>query len=254
MIDSPAESGQIDHILPAVDAVTPPSPGFALDARTKLLLVISTGVAMSLPAPEPFLPAAVLLVTVLLSSERAWLRLGGFLAALTGLAAFAYLLPVLVAHPATAIIGYTAAYLLRFVLIAAVASHLIVTTSATQLTEALRAARLPRAIVVPTAVTLRFLPVVATETQAVWEAMRLRGLARVHDMIRHPGRFLEWLTVPAIASTLRVGEDLTASALLRGLDSTSRPTSIHRTRIGLADLLLIAATGAVATLSWWLLR
>lgn len=114
--------------------------------------------------------------------------------------------------------------------------------------------RVPQAIVVPTAVMLRFLPVVATETHAVWDAMRLRGLANTGDLLRHPARFVEWLTVPVIASTLRVGDDLTASALLRGLGSTSRPTSIHRTRIGFADTLIIAAIAVAASLFWWFLR
>ncbi|MEB4614925.1 energy-coupling factor transporter transmembrane component T [Leucobacter sp. M11] len=222
------------------------------DPRITLVLVIATGVVMSLPAPEPFFPGAVLLVIMLIGIERAWRRLAGFLIAIAGLAALASLLPALVPHASTAIIGYTAAYLLRFVLIAAVASHVIATTSAAHLTAAFRAAGMPRAIVVPTAVTMRFLPVVATETRAVWEAMQLRGLASTGDMLRHPVRLIEWLTVPVIASTLRVGDDLTASALLRGLGSTSRPTSIHPTRISPADVLLLAMSGVLAALSWWL--
>lgn len=232
--------------------LAPVAPGgpLHLDPRTKLALVIGVGVVMSLPAPEPFLPVSVLLIVVLLGGERAWRRLGGFLATIAVLVVLAYLLPALMAQPLTGIFGYTAAYTLRFVLIAAVAGHLIATTSPAQLTASLRAARIPRAIVVPTAVTLRFLPVVATETRAVWDAMRLRGIAGSRDLLRHPLRSIELLTVPAIASTLRVGEDITASALLRGLGGTNRPTSAHATRFGIPDLAVVATVTTVAAFCW----
>lgn len=199
------------------------------------------------------MPVAFLLMLGLMASERAWRRIGGFLLATAVLVFLAVGLPLLVVHPVVGIIGYTSAYLLRFVLVAGVASHLVATTSPSHLTAALRAARVPRAIVIPTAVTLRFLPVVAGETRAVWEAMRLRGMASSGDFLRHPVRFIEWLTVPAIASTLRVGDDLSASALLRGLGAHRRPTSIHDPRLGLPDLTVTVCVVAAAGVSAWLM-
>ena len=228
--------------------------GSPLDPRTQLLLVASTGAVMSLPTPEPFLPVVAALMVVLLCAERAWRRLAGFIGAATVLAVVAYVLPLAIFHPATALAGYTTAYLLRFVMVAGIASHLIATTSPALLTASLRAARIPRAIVVPTAVTLPFLPVVATETRAVWEAMRMRGIAGVGDLVRHPIRAIEWLTVPAIASTLRVGEDLAAGALLRGLGGRHRPTSIQPVGFTTTDLLVPVAAIAAGVTSWWYTR
>jgi len=40
-------------------------------------------------------------------------------------------------------------------------------------------------------------------------------------MLRHPNRSIEYFTVPLIASSLRVAEDLSAAALLRGQGSTA---------------------------------
>lgn len=231
----------------------PPGPGqgwLRLDPRTTSVLVIAVAAAMSLPSPEPFLPVAVTLVGLLLCSEPAWRRLAVFLALVVLLTLLAYVLPTRAPHPVTAVVGYTSAYLLRFVLVAGVSSHLIATTPPGRLAAALRAARIPRVVVVPLVVTLRFLPVVAGETRAVWESMRLRGLISA----RRPVRTVEWLTVPAIASTLRVGEDLAASALLRGLGGGSRPTSMHHTRLGPSDALVLAGTGLLTVLSWGLLR
>lgn len=221
-----------------------------LDPRSKLLLVLATSLAVMTPGGQVFIPAALLLGLLLAGSERAWRRIVALLAVAAVLAGIAFLLPLVAPHPATGLAGVAATYLLRFVAVAAVAAHLIASTSPAELTAALRAVRVPRVITVPTAVMLRFVPVIVTEAGAVRDAMRLRGLGGWSGWARHPVRSIERFTVPVIAASLRVGEDLSASALLRGLGSPHRPTSMRPPRFTLADLLglIIVAALAVATL------
>ena len=78
---------------------------------------------------------------------------------------------------------------------------------------------MPRALTVPIAVMLRFVPVVAAEASAVLDSMRLRGLIGWRSVLRHPVLSIGWFTVFVIASMLRVGDDLSVAALLRGLGS-----------------------------------
>lgn len=132
-------------------------------------------------------------------------------------------------------------YMIRFVVAIGVGMHVVATTSATQLSVAFRAWRIPRAISVTLAVMLRFFPVVASEAAAVLDAMRLRGLAGPAGFLRHPILSLERFTVPVIAASLRAGEDLSASAILRGLGSRRTPTSINPPRFGVPDLALVLA-------------
>jgi energy-coupling factor transport system permease protein len=223
-----------------------------LDPRTKALLVLSASITVMAPGGEAFILAALVLGLLLALGEGAWARLIALPLIAVAVAAVAYLLPVALPYPVVGIVATFAAYTLRFVAIAGIALHLMRTTTPTELTTALRAARVPRAITVSAAVMLRFLPVIVTEARAVHDAMRLRGIGGWGGLLRHPVLSIERFTVPLIASSLRVAEDLSASALLRGLGSTSRPTALHPPRLGVADLaaVLVAAALATATLLW----
>ncbi len=94
---------------------------------------------------------------------------------------------------------------------------------------------------------LRFFPVVAAETAAVLDAMRLRGLVGPRGLARHPLLTLERFTVPMIAASLRASEDLASSAILRGLGSHRTPTAMHPPRPGPADLVLVLVVAVLTT-------
>ncbi|MEV5409712.1 energy-coupling factor transporter transmembrane component T [Thermopolyspora sp. NPDC052614] len=227
------------------------SRGMRLDPRTKMLLVgVASAVLMS-PGGEPFVPAVLVLGVLLAVAERAWARALGLPLAAAVLAVVAYTLPRAVPHPAVAMVAVGAAYLLRLVAVGGVAAHLVRTTRPAELTAALRAVRVPRAVVVPAAVMLRFVPTIADEARAVRDAMRLRGIGGMGNLLRHPVRGIEYFAVPLIASALRAAEDLSAAALLRGLGSRVRPTAMRPPRFGLADaaVALLVAAFAAATLT-----
>jgi len=95
-----------------------------------------------------------------------------------------------------------------------------------------------------------FMPIVLAEASAVVDSMRLQGLAGWRSLLGHPVLSIGRFTVPVIASTLRVGDDLTAAALLRGLGSYQRPTSRVPPRLGRPDLLWGAITGVLAAACW----
>ncbi|MGO1629674.1 MAG: energy-coupling factor transporter transmembrane component T [Microbacterium sp.] len=158
-----------------------------------------------------------------------------------------WLLPLWWANPLTAIVSLACSYLLRFAAAIGVGMHVIGTTSPTQLSAGLRAWRIPRAISVTLSVMLRFFPVVGGEAAAVLDAMRLRGLVGARGMMRHPVLTVERFTVPMIAASLRSSEDLSASAILRGLGSHHTPTAMHPPRFGTPDLTLLIAVAALTT-------
>ena len=172
------------------------------------------------PGGDVFVPAGVGLGLLLAVADRAW-RHAGVLAVVAVMLGFlAHGLPLLVMSPFSVIVGVAAAFVLRFVAIYGVALHFFRTGTPGSVTAALRAARVPRALTVPIAVVLRFMPIVVAEASAV------------------------------IASTLRVVDDLTAAALLRGLGSYQRPTSRVPPRLGRPDLLWGAITGVLAAACW----
>lgn len=192
-----------------------------------------------LPDGSRFVLPALLLGLGLAVAGRAWQRAIGLITSAVLLLAFGRLLPMWWPNAATMIVSSACIYLIRILAVAGIGIHLITTTSPTQLSAALRASRIPRAISVTLVVTLRFFPVVASEAAAVLDAMRLRGLAGTRGFLRHPIRSTERFIVPMIASSLRAGEDLSASAILRGLGSRHRPTAMIPPRFGRTDLVVI---------------
>ncbi|WP_375002934.1 energy-coupling factor transporter transmembrane component T [Aeromicrobium sp. CTD01-1L150] len=225
-----------------------------LDPRTKALLVITTSVTVMAPGGDVFVPGAIALGAVLAASVRAWRRTAVILTATVVLAAVTYLVPEQFPHPATATIAIIASYALRLAAIGAVAAHLLATTNTAEWSAALTAARVPRTITVPSTVMLRFIPVVASEAAGVSDAMRLRGIGGWRGLLRRPVATVEWFTVPLIASSLRIGDDLSAAALLRGLGGHRRPTCMSPPRFGPSDALAVTMLFGAGFASWGLAR
>lgn len=220
-----------------------------LDPRSKILLVLLVSLAVMSPGGLVFVPAGILLATVLAISEHAWARVMIIPVAAAVLYVLGWVLPQLWAHPLLTVLAIGSGYLIRFVAAFGVGAHLIATTSPTRLSAALRAWHLPRALSVTLAVMLRFFPVVAAESAAVLDAMRLRGLAGATGLARHPILSMERFTVPMIAASLRASEDLSASAILRGLGSRRVPVSLDPPRLGWLDLVLLLALTVLAAAS-----
>ncbi|WP_449283733.1 energy-coupling factor transporter transmembrane component T [Leucobacter sp.] len=218
-----------------------------LDPRSKILLVLLVSLTVMSPGGLVLVPAGILLATGLAATERAWSR--AVLLPVTAVVMYllGWVLPLVWTNPAVTVVAIGCGYLIRFVAAFGVGAHLIATTSPTQLSAALRAWRLPRALSVTLAVMLRFFPVVAAESAAVLDAMRLRGLAGTTGLARHPILGMERFTVPMIAASLRASEDLSASAILRGLGSRRRPVSLDPPRFGRPDLVLVLAVIVLAT-------
>lgn len=222
-----------------------------LDPRTKIVLVVGVSALVMSPGGLPFVPAALLLGIGLAGWERAWGRIVGIVVAAAIMGVLGWWAPLWWPGAVTTILSIACLYLVRFLAAIGLGMHVVATTSPTQLSAALRAWRVPRAISVTLSVMIRFFPVVMGEAMAVLDAMRLRGLTGVRGMVRHPILSLERFAVPMIASSLRASEDLSASAILRGLGGHRRPTAMVPPRFGVADLalvLVVAALGAATML------
>lgn len=220
------------------------------DPRTSIVLILATSLGVMAPGGEFLVPAGVSLGLLLAVADRAWRQLTLLAIAFAVLGFLSYVLPVLQANGFFVILGVAAAFFLRFAAVYAVVLHLLRTAVPATVTAALRAARVPRVLTVPIAVVLRFAPVVVAEVVAVIDSMRLHGLTGWRTLVRHPMLSIGHFTVPVIASTLRVGDDLTSAALLRGLGSHQRPTSRVVPRLAWPDLLwiVVAATLTVGCL------
>ena len=104
------------------------------------------------------------------------------------------------------------------------------TTTVSEFVAAMEHMHIPQTIVIPISVVFRFFPTVKEEYAAIRDAMKMRGITT----LRNPMKMLEYRVVPLMISIAKIGEELSAAALTRGLGAPQKRTNICK--IGFAPL------------------
>ncbi len=103
---------------------------------------------------------------------------------------------------------------------------------------ALYGMRLPKAVVVPLVIAVRFFPTLKEESSAVADAMRVRGLAlSLKNLVSKPALMFESAVVPVMLRCAKIADRLAAAAVARGIDRPGRKTSYNAPRFGWVDFL-----------------
>lgn len=127
----------------------------------------------------------------------------------------------------------------RMTLIAMFGNYITKTTSVSEMLEALNRMRVPRSISIPFSVLLRFVPTIKIELRALKENMKIRGVitSRYFALI-HPIKYIEYTLVPLLMRMIKISDELSASALIRGLDSDEKRVTLTELKIQKIDLVL----------------
>ena len=121
----------------------------------------------------------------------------------------------------------------------AFAYYMMCSTTVSEFVTAMKKMHVPDAITIPMSVMFRFFPTLAEEGGAISDAMRLRGI-RIGTKGGGILQQLEYVIVPLMMSTLRIGDELSAASLTKGLCAGRPRTHICHVKMGLSDWLLIA--------------
>jgi len=223
-----------------------------LDPRTKLALVLILALFVmgglggealrSIKTVLSALPFALLL------AERQWKRFArGIVMLGTGYG----LLTVMPFLPR--VLNYLAllcgGILTRFVVTVVMGEYLIATTSVSEFISAMERLHMPQAVTIPMSVMFRLFPTIGAEWRSIRRAMRMRG---IHLGGAKASQVLEYQLVPMMTSTVRIGEELSASALTRGLGGPAQRTNICRIGFRTQDLFLLA--GCLFVIVVWILE
>lgn len=125
-------------------------------------------------------------------------------------------------------------------LLPAMPAYLLAKIPSGKLTASLRKMPVPTHIMLVLIVMLRFAPTVLHEFGEVREAMKIRGfLKSVGNVLRHPMDTLEYAIVPMVFRSLKIADELAASAIVRGVESPCKKESYYVSRIAVLDYFLI---------------
>ena len=128
-------------------------------------------------------------------------------------------------------------------LLPAMPAYLLAKIPSGKLTASLRKMPIPTRIMLVLIVMLRFAPTVLHEFGEVREAMKIRGfLKSVGNVLKHPMDTLEYAIVPMVFRSLKIADELAASAIVRGIESPYKKESYYVSRIAALDCFLIVVS------------
>lgn len=132
----------------------------------------------------------------------------------------------------------------------AMAYDLVTTTTVSEFIAGMERLHMPKQITIPMAVMFRFFPTVMEEWHAIGDAMKMRGI-RLRG--GKAGSILEYRLVPMLMCSVKIGEELSAASLTRGLGGPVKRTNICNIGIHVQDvlMLLLCVAGLVMQIVLW---
>lgn len=113
--------------------------------------------------------------------------------------------------------------------------YTLFSTKVSEFIAALEQLKLPRNIIIPISVIFRFFPTIAEEYRSINYAMKMRGI----KFSNHFFKMIEYSIIPLIISVVQIGNDLSFTAMTRGIDSPHSRTNICEVKFKLLDILLL---------------
>ena len=226
-----------------------------LDPRTKLFLLIVINVIMMggaiIGAAVFVRPILALIPFTLLVIEKKW----GIAAVYLPLYAVAAFFEIYVVPHTVGIWNLlfiiASSIVSRFMPCLVMGYYLVTTTTVSEFIAAMERMHVSQKIVIPLSVMFRFFPTVLEESRSISDSMRMRGIGGV-AALKNPVAGLEYRVVPLMVCTVKIGEELSAAALTRGLGAPGQRTNICGIGFHALDVVCagIAAASAVCMMIW----
>ena len=125
--------------------------------------------------------------------------------------------------------------------------YVINTTTVSEFNATMEKLHMPDALTIPMCVMFRLFPTIREENDSIRAAMKMRGIRFGGGKVE---KMLEYRIVPIITCVARIGEELSASALTRGLGKQKSRTNICQIGLGRVDYIIFLFVAS--TLIYWL--
>ncbi len=124
------------------------------------------------------------------------------------------------------------------------------TTKMVDLVKSLKAMKMPDYLIIPMSVMFRFFFSISHDYREIRKAMKLQNLGLI-SLFTQPIRTLEYAVVPLAMCSVRAADDVSISAMSRGLVPGATRSSISDAKLKYYDyLLMLAMVGCVAFHIW----
>lgn len=222
--------------------------GLPLDPRTKLAALTTIAIFILGGSYEGIMRQYIIVLALiplfLLLASKKWKASTIYVILFGG----SLLAESLVLPRCTGLAGFislaTSSILIRFVPGIVMGYFVVTTMTVSEFVAAMEKLHLPPQITIPMSVMFRFFPTVMEEWSAIGDAMRMRGIRFGGGKA---GAILEYRLVPMMMCSVKIGEELSAAALTRGLGGPVKRTNICEIRFRIQDyVVLLICLGAFA--------
>lgn len=212
-----------------------------LDPRTKLFLLVTISTLMlgggSVGVMKGLRVVLSLVPFLLLLSERRIRTAGKYL--------LFYILCFVLEQAAIQFVKGTLSFLIlafcsimtKFAPGIMMGAFFLSTTSVSEFIAAMERMHVSEKIVIPLSVIFRFFPTIGEEYAAIADAMRMR---QIRFGGKKPAAMLEYRIVPLMISVIKIGDELSAAALTRGLGCPGKRTNMCKIGFHLQDFVGMA--------------
>lgn len=115
---------------------------------------------------------------------------------------------------------------------------LISTTRANEFMAAMNRIRMPKTIVIPLTVMLRYFPMVGEDWSYIKDAMKMRDVSpSFGGLIVNPLQTIECLYVPLMMSASKIADELSAAAITRGIENPKPRTCLQKIHFSYMDAI-----------------
>lgn len=211
-----------------------------IDPRTKLLLLVTISTMMlgggSAGLMKYIRPALSIVPFILLLSERKIKTSFKYLVLYAVCFGMEFLAIRYLSGTLSFIFLAVSSIMTKFAPGIMMGAFFISTTSVSEFTAAMERMHVTNKLTIPLSVIFRFFPTVGEEYKAISDAMRMR-------QIRFGGKkvfaMIEYRIVPLIVSIVKIGDELSAAALTRGLGRPVKRTNICEIGFHVQDIIFI---------------
>lgn len=212
-----------------------------LDPRTKLLLLTFVSVFVlgnaGGDAAAEFRVALNYLPLILLLGARQWKKVLSVIIFYTA----AYLLSVFVMPHCKGLVNFLllamCGIILRFLPGIMTGAYVVSTTTVSEFIAAMEKMHVSQKITIPLAVMFRFFPTVVEEASSINKAMAMRDIKFGGSKVF---RMIEYRLIPMMTCSVKIGQELSAASLTRGLGAPVKRTNICKIGFGWADFVTFA--------------
>ncbi|MCH3916011.1 MAG: energy-coupling factor transporter transmembrane protein EcfT [Spirochaetia bacterium] len=216
--------------------------GIWFDPRTKMSILVISVLAASMAPDLPYELGLVLLIALfaLLCGRLRMAILG-----IVGYVIFYFLTEAIYSFPKESTQAVLVAFLglVHKVYPCGFMGNIIIkTTKVNEFLSAMHKLHVPKALTIPLAIMLRYIPTIREDWQFIKDAMRLRDVSpTVIGFLKHPSTTLECVYTPLLMAASKATDELSIAAVTRGIENPKPRTCFVRIHLRATDYIILSS-------------